>query len=61
MKTRTGNFPIGFRRRGSDWQMDLDQLIQWAQNNELEAIDLLVDGDEGAGAVIGAGPRHRRC
>ena len=49
MKTRTGNFPIGFRRGGGDWQKDLDQLIQWAQNNELEAIDLLVDGDEGAG------------
>ena len=55
MKTRTGNFPIGFRRGGGDWQKDLDQLIQWAQNNELEAIDLLVNGDEGAGAVIGAG------
>ena len=23
MKTRTGNFPIGFRRGGTDWQKDL--------------------------------------
>ena len=41
MRTRTGNFPIGFRRGWSDWQkLDLGKLAQWAQENGFEAIDL---------------------
>lgn len=40
MPTRTGNFPIGFRRGGSEWQRDLNALAQWAQQNGFEAIDL---------------------
>lgn len=56
MKTRTGRWPIGFRRRNtSSWQKDLSSLIEWARANDLEAIDLERDGDRGAGAVIEAG------
>jgi sugar phosphate isomerase/epimerase len=41
MRTRTGNFPIGFRRGWSDWQKgDLKNLAEWAKKNEFEAIDL---------------------
>lgn len=37
--TRTGNFPIGFRR-GGGWQKDVAALIGWARDNEFAAIDL---------------------
>ena len=57
MKTRTGNFPIGFRRGGSEWQRDLEALIGWAQENGLGVIDLGKDGDQCVQAVIDAGLR----
>ncbi|CAN5501985.1 sugar phosphate isomerase/epimerase [soil metagenome] len=38
--TRTGGFPIGFRRGWSDWQKDLGSLLDWAKENELGVIDL---------------------
>ena len=38
--TRTGNFPIGFRRGWGDWQKDVSSLIAWARDNEFAAIDL---------------------
>lgn len=53
--TRTGSFPIGFRRGGSDWQKDLDGLIRWAKENDLGVIDLGRDADETAKAVVDAG------
>jgi sugar phosphate isomerase/epimerase len=40
MPTRTGNFPIGFRRGGGQWQKDLPSLARWAKEAQLEAIDL---------------------
>lgn len=55
MKTRTGNFPIGFRRGGGEWQQDLDALIAWAKSQDLSVIDLGKDGDTAASAVVGAG------
>jgi sugar phosphate isomerase/epimerase len=55
MKTRTGNFPIGFRRGGGAWQKDLGALIAWTQANDLEVIDLGRDGDRTARDVVGAG------
>ncbi len=54
-KTRTGGFPIGFRRGWSAWQKDLEALIQWAKANEFEAIDLGNDGDSAGAKVKGAG------
>src|SRR5690242_15878720 len=32
-QTRTGSFPIGFRRGWSDWQRDLGGLIEFAKAN----------------------------
>ncbi len=41
MRTSTGNFSIGFRRIGSDWQRrDLAELAQWARQSGFEAMDL---------------------
>ena len=56
MKTRTGNFPIGFIRGGlgSDGQ-NLDAVIAWMKENGLEAIDGIAP--EEVKAVQGAGIR----
>jgi sugar phosphate isomerase/epimerase len=40
MPTRTGNFPIGFRRGWSEWQRDLKSVVPWAKANQFAAIDL---------------------
>ena len=40
LSTRTGNFPIGFRRGGWKWQSDLSTAIDWAKRNGFGAIDL---------------------
>ena len=55
MKTRTGNFPIGFRRGGGEWQADLSALLAWATSNELEVIDLRSDADRTGQIVLDAG------
>jgi sugar phosphate isomerase/epimerase len=55
MKTRTGQYSIGFRRGGGEWQRDLDELIAWAKSQDLSVIDLGRDGDSGAKAVAAAG------
>jgi sugar phosphate isomerase/epimerase len=39
-QTRTGNFPIGFRRGWSDWQKDLPTVTTWAKENGFSVIDL---------------------
>lgn len=55
MKTRTGNFSIGFRRGWSDWQKDLSGAIGWALASGLEVIDLGRDGDTASKQVVEAG------
>jgi len=55
MQTRTGSFPIGFRRGGGEWQQDLPELIAWAKANDLGVIDLGRDGDVAAQVVFEAG------
>ncbi|MEX1018785.1 MAG: sugar phosphate isomerase/epimerase [Litorilinea sp.] len=55
MQTRTGGFPVGFRRGGGDWQQDLSALIAWTQANDLSVIDLGKDGDTAAAQVVAAG------
>ena len=57
MKTATGNFPLGWRRRNFAWEQDLDGMIAWALENELEVVDLGRDADESAKTVIDAGLR----
>ena len=55
MRTRTGNFAIGWRRGGGEWQQDLGKLLEWAKSHELEVIDLLRDGDQHGRTVLDAG------
>src|SRR6476659_8330697 len=55
LTTRTGGFPIGFRRGWSDWQKDLDGLITWAKSNGQGVIDLGRDGDVAGKTVVDAG------
>lgn len=40
MKTRTGNFPIGFRLGWTEWFKNLPALASWAKQSGFEAIDL---------------------
>ncbi|HYO10945.1 MAG TPA: sugar phosphate isomerase/epimerase [Tepidisphaeraceae bacterium] len=39
MATRTGNFPIGFRRAAVEWQKDLPKLAAWAKEARYEVMD----------------------
>ncbi len=57
MKTATGNFPLGWRRRNYVWEQDLDGMIAWALENDLEVIDLGPDADSSAKTVVDAGLR----
>ena len=57
MKTATGNFPLGWRRRNYAWEQDLDGMIAWALENDLEVIDLGTDADSIARTVVEAGLR----
>jgi sugar phosphate isomerase/epimerase len=41
MTTRTGNFPIAFRRGWGDWTRSLPALATWARESQFEAIDLM--------------------
>lgn len=53
--TRTGGFPIGFRRGWSDWQKDTAGLVEWAKANGLGVIDLGSNADTEGAAVVAAG------
>jgi sugar phosphate isomerase/epimerase len=55
MKTRTGSFPIGFRRGWTPWQKDLPALLGWAKTNHFEAFDLTGADVAGPNAVKSAG------
>ncbi len=57
MKTATGNYPLGWRRRNFSWEQDLDGMIAWAVANDLEVIDLGPDADTCTKAVVDAGLR----
>lgn len=39
MPTRTGSFPIGFRRAGVEWQKDLTKLAKWSKQTGFDVID----------------------
>ena len=44
MGTKTGNFGIGFRRGGTEWQKDLTSQAKWAKQ--------MADGGSSAATVI---------
>ena len=57
--TRTGDFPIGFRRGWSDWNKDIAGVAAWARDNDFGAIDLGrslddIDAVKEAGLSIGS-------
>lgn len=56
-ETRTGGFPIGFRRGWSEWQRDLKKVLSWAKSTDFSAIDLGKDGDIAGKEVKAAGFR----
>jgi sugar phosphate isomerase/epimerase len=56
MNTRTGNFPIGFRR-GGGWQKDLPAVIDWAKANGLSGMDIGRDADAIGRQILNAGLR----
>ena len=41
-RTLTGNFPIGYRWIGTEWQKDFDAVINWTMENGFATIDLPV-------------------
>lgn len=49
-KTRTGGFPIGFRRMWFEWHRDLQSMLAWARENGFGVIDLGNDADQ-SGAI----------
>jgi sugar phosphate isomerase/epimerase len=57
LKTRTGSFPIGFRKAWWDWQKDTAGLIRWAQASGFEGIDVGRDGDQSGKPILDAGLR----
>jgi sugar phosphate isomerase/epimerase len=57
MNTRTGNFPIGFRRGSTDWQKDLPGLLAWAKENGMACVDIGRDADQIGRKVLDAGLR----
>lgn len=55
LTTRTGNFPIGFRRLTfSPWQKSAEAVIEWARKLDFGVIDLGNDAD--ANGIAGARP-----
>lgn len=58
--TRTGNFPIAFRRGWGDWTRNLASLAKWAADNKFEALDIMnvtpadLDTLKSAGVRIGS-------
>lgn len=57
MRTRTGSFPIGFRRGNVKWQKALPSLLQWAVDNDLEVIDLTRGSADAVKSATKAGLR----
>ncbi|MHB8636817.1 MAG: sugar phosphate isomerase/epimerase family protein [Fimbriimonadaceae bacterium] len=57
LKTRTGSFPIGFRRGWSDWQKDLPSVISWSTAEDLLVLDLAGGAAEALPALRAAGFR----
>ena len=55
MKTRTGNFEIGWLRRNYAWEQDLDGIIAWAKANDINVIDIHRDAPTSAKTITDAG------
>jgi len=56
-QTRTGGFPIGFRRMGCEWQKDLGTLLRWAKEERFGVIDIGADTLQTAKPLLEQGVR----
>ena len=56
-QTRTGKFPIGFRRGGSEWQCDLQGVLSFAKANQFAGLDVGAVDPSDLRAIIAAGLR----
>ena len=56
-RTRTGNFPIGFRRLWFEWHKDLPALLDWTRENHFGVIDIGRDVGQAAPLVLKSGLR----
>lgn len=62
MHTRTGNFPIGFRRGWGDWQRgDVGALARWAGQAGFASLDLGWATPDDVRAVLAAGLQLGSC
>jgi sugar phosphate isomerase/epimerase len=62
MRTRTGNFPVGFRRGWGDWQRgDVGALARWAKEAGFEHLDLGWATPAEVGAIYDAGLAVGSC
>jgi sugar phosphate isomerase/epimerase len=57
MQTRTGSFPIGFRRGKSPWQSDLASLCVWAKDHHFVSLDLIAATPADIATITRAGLR----
>lgn len=57
MKTRTGGFPLGFRRGGRGWWVETEALLFWMKAHDIGVIDLGRDADQSGHAFLDAGIR----
>ncbi|HSI71972.1 MAG TPA: sugar phosphate isomerase/epimerase [Fimbriimonas sp.] len=55
LTTRTGSFPIGFRRGWGAWQRDLATLTPWAKENGFSFVDFGPDADQLAAEFTASG------
>ena len=56
-RTRTGDFPIGFRRLWFEWHKDLPALLAWAKEHHFGVIDLGNDAVQTAPLALKGGFR----
>ena len=56
-KTRTGSYPIGFRRGWEQWQRDVGELVSFAKENDFEFVDFGPSPVEELKQVVSAGVR----
>jgi sugar phosphate isomerase/epimerase len=56
-RTRTGHFPIGFRRLWMDWHKDLPALLDWSREHHFGVIDLGKDAEQTVPLALKAGLR----
>ncbi|MCB0127168.1 MAG: sugar phosphate isomerase/epimerase [Caldilineaceae bacterium] len=55
MKTRTGNYPIGFRMRGWTNNVSFEEVLRWTKENGLGGVDIGSNADTVGQQVLDAG------